>query len=207
MGMIFLYIHIPHILHILSTQSPQTNHTRRLPCSIPFSIFIAIPYIPCRFFSQRPHPLVLVFVLDALRHSRFSFVVAQWGGGFAASRSSSRRALRSGGAFRSVRRLVVSGRWATRRFCQLVLPCRCSHPVRPVRRLVGLCRLRVVRFVVPSVGSSCVSGFMPSRGSSRHASRRERLVYRLFSCRSSYPSRRIYGRHRLGCVARSSLIG
>ena len=170
MGMIFLYIHIPHILHILSTQSPQTNHTRRLPCSIPFSIFIAIPYIPCRFFSQRPHPLVLVFVLDALRHSRFSFVVAQWGGlcrfPFVVS---SGVAVGRGVSFRSSSCRVGSlgdAPFLPARFAVPLFSSRSSRPssrrivpfagrsfCRPVRRLVVRFGFHAVSWVV----SSCVS--------------------------------------------------
>ena len=54
MGMIFPYIHIPHILHILSTQSSQTNHIRRFPCSLPFLYSLPTHISLVVFFSRRP---------------------------------------------------------------------------------------------------------------------------------------------------------
>ena len=56
MGMISIYTYSSYILHILSTQSTQTNHIRRLPCSLPFPIFIASQYISCRFLAGVPFP-------------------------------------------------------------------------------------------------------------------------------------------------------
>lgn len=154
MGMISLYIHIPHILHILSTQSSQTNHTRRFPCSLLVSIFLAIPYIPCRFLSGVPtHRSRILFSPRPFHVVRFS----SWARccelpfaliGLSAYRLigpavSSRRACRLAERGVSVSRLVVSGRWSYRRFCSSL---RCVVPL-------GSAPFLSARFLVPSFSS------------------------------------------------------
>lgn len=195
MGMIFLYIHIPHILHILSTQSSQTNHFRRLPCSLSVSIFLVGSYIPCWFLSG-VFILVLVSVFDGSSViSRYPVVVPLRGIAFplvSSCRFSSCRASRPGlgvsfrfpvSFFVSLAPLsrFISYCWAVRRFSQLVFSYRLVSSVagvlgsggvvlssRPSSRVGAL--LTVRSFVVLSVVPSCVSGFMPSRRSSRFIS-------------------------------------
>lgn len=65
MGMIFLYIHIPHILHILSTQSyPPVSllHTNSyIPCHLIYSLpFFSRRLIPSFSFPFSSNPLSVV---------------------------------------------------------------------------------------------------------------------------------------------------
>lgn len=175
MGMISLYTHIPHILHILSTQYSQINHTCRFPCSLPVFLFPAGFYFPLpvsRPFRRRSRLSFSYPVFVPAPAVRFpSWPVA---GAFRFPRLigfSSRRACRRAGR-RFCLSSCQSGRGAARRFCQLVLPCRLvlsvafvspgavSFSFRPSAR--GGVAVLTVRSLPSSrsSGSLCVSGFL-----------------------------------------------
>lgn len=174
MGMISIYTYSSYILHILSTQSTQTNHIRRLPCSLPFPIFIASQYISCRFlagvpfprsrilFSPAPSvsaPVVPFSVMPPLRSFRsYRFPV-----------SSGRLVMRVVSSFpvpsyRSVRRVVVPF------FVSFMPGRRNGAPFLSARFLVSSLSHRGVRFP----GAAC----LPFRSSSRCGVAVLRFVHR-----------------------------
>lgn len=131
MGMISIYTYSSYILHILSTQSTQTNHIRRLPCSLPFPIFIASQYISCRFLAGVPFPRSRI--LFSPRPIRFR-----------PSRSVFRNASVAELSFLSVSRLVGASRHAGR----VVVP-------RPVVSVREACRRSVPRLVHAGSSERC----------------------------------------------------
>ena len=126
MGMIFLYIHIPHILHILSTQSyPPVS---LLP---PISYILCYPIYSLPVFSRLPIPS-FSFSISSLRRFVFRRASVRWI------------------AFRSHRlsasRLV--GRAVGRSVPFRLSPCFSFRFVRPSRscRVVGRCAVFLSSF-------------------------------------------------------------
>lgn len=197
MGMIFLYIHIPHIFFI---SFPHNRHKQTIPAGSPVPclfIYSLSAYISLvGFFSRRPPPLVLVSVFAPA--VPFSVVVPV--AVDCVSLLPACRLVVSSGVPSFVSLHIVPFRSSSRRACR-----RNGAPFLSARFLVssrkGVAFRRAVPLVVLLVGQSCVSGFPPSRRASREASRAaSRAASRLSASRVGCLAVSLcYGRHRLGC--------
>ena len=156
MGMIFFLIYIFLIFFIFF---PHNNHIRRFPCSLSFSIFLAISYISCLFYSA--FHSIPSFPFSSLR--RFVFRRGP-------------RCVERSVPFRSVPFRSVPFRSVSRLVFRFVSFVRLVHvgswggaPFLSARFLVSSCHERafpgggvVLRFGLSSRGDVAVSSIVPS---------------------------------------------